>query len=394
VLIEKEAEHLLGYKLSNKDLSEIKGHVMRRTYHKRSEIDADINTINVKNGLYNIQTGELKPHSPEYLSVNQKPIIYNPKAKPKLFGKYLCDVLYDREIRTAVECMAYTFYRDNIYEIITDLFGYGSNGKSVFTDTLTALHGNKNVSNVSLSAILNNQFALSDLEGKDVNIDSELSSTTIRDTAILKELTGKQPIRIERKNQRAYDAKLHAKLWFSANRLPQTVDDSDSYYRRIPIISFPHTFEGNNADPYLSKKMTREEELSGIFNALMIALRRILHNKQIFVNEKTIQERREKYEMATDPIGSFIKNALAEDSIATDQTTKEHYYQSLTKYCQERNLAVPSKENVGKIVKKKYQYQEGREASGERRTVWKGVRLVEKYREKDRPAMPQSPKAI
>jgi hypothetical protein len=31
---------------------------MRRTYHKRSEIDADINIINLKNGLYNIQTGE------------------------------------------------------------------------------------------------------------------------------------------------------------------------------------------------------------------------------------------------------------------------------------------------------------------------------------------------
>jgi hypothetical protein len=29
-----------------------------------------------------------------------------------------------------------------------------------------------------------------------------------------------------------------------------------------------------------------------------------------------------------------------------------------------------------KILKKKYGYREGREASGERRTVWKGVRLV------------------
>jgi phage/plasmid-associated DNA primase len=160
---------------------------MRRTYHKHSEIDADINIINLRNGLYNILTGELRPHSPDYLSVNQKPIIYSPKAKPKLFGKYLHEVLYPTEVRTAVECMAYTFYRDNPFEVITLLFGYGSNGKSVFTDTLTALHGTKNVSNVSLSAIIKNQFALSDLEGKDVNIDSELSSATIFDTAYSKE---------------------------------------------------------------------------------------------------------------------------------------------------------------------------------------------------------------
>jgi hypothetical protein len=32
LLIEKEAEGLLGYKLSNRYLSEIKGHIMRRTY--------------------------------------------------------------------------------------------------------------------------------------------------------------------------------------------------------------------------------------------------------------------------------------------------------------------------------------------------------------------------
>jgi hypothetical protein len=89
VLIEKEAERLLGYELSNKNLSEIKGHIMRRTYHKRSEIDADINIINLKNGLYNIETDELRPHSPDYLSINQKPITFNPKAKPNLFGKIL-----------------------------------------------------------------------------------------------------------------------------------------------------------------------------------------------------------------------------------------------------------------------------------------------------------------
>jgi hypothetical protein len=93
-----------------------------------------------------------------------------------------------------------------------------------------------------------------------------------------------------------------------------------------------------------------------VFNVLMTALRRVLHNKQIFVNEKTIQERRE-------------------DSVISDQTTKEHFYRTLENYCKERNLAVPSKEIVGKILKKIYGYQEGREASGERRTVWKGVRL-------------------
>jgi putative DNA primase/helicase len=317
-------------------------------------------------------------------------------------AKYLHDVLYPAEVRTAVECMAYTLYRDNPFEVITLLFGYGSNGKSVFTDTLTALHGTKNVSNVSLSGILKNQFALSDLEGKDVNIDSELSNITIYDTAILKKLTGRQPIRIERKNQRAYDTKLHTKLWFSANKIPQTADNSDAYYRRIPVISFPHKFEGQNADPDLSRKLTTEEELSGVFNVLMIALRRILHNKGIYLNEKTIQERRDKYEMASNPIGSFIEQMVARDCTEDDKTPKEEFYRAYVLYCKENNLPIQSKENFGKILKRNFSFQEGRESSDLRRPIWKKVRLVVELEEEQQnekyadyvedSGTPQSPK--
>jgi putative DNA primase/helicase len=87
---------------------------------------------------------------------------------------------------------------------------------------------------------------------------------------------------------------LHAKLFFSANKIPEATDDSDAYYRRYIIISFPNKFEGDKADLDLLQKLTTEEKLSGIFNILMTTLRRVLKNKRIFLNEKTIQERREK----------------------------------------------------------------------------------------------------
>jgi phage/plasmid-associated DNA primase len=67
-----------------------------------------------------------------------------------------------------------------------------------------------------------------------------------------------------------------------------STDDTDAYYRRNIIISFPNKFEGDQDDPNLTEKLTNEQELSGIFNVLMIALRRLLNMKRIFVNEKTI----------------------------------------------------------------------------------------------------------
>jgi phage/plasmid-associated DNA primase len=131
----------------------------------------------------------------------------------------------------------------------------------------------------------------------------------------------------------------------------------------------------------------------------MIALRHILHNKGIYLNKKTIQERREKYEMASNPLGSFIEHMTAKDCTEDDRTPKEEFYRAYVLNCKENNLPIQSKENFGKILKRNFNFQEAREASGLRRTVWKGVRLVDKYREKDydhtdRPAMQQSPKAI
>jgi|RhiMetdeSRZDD1v2_1073273.scaffolds.fasta_scaffold76755_4 putative DNA primase/helicase len=379
VTIEKTAESLYGYKVANRHLAEIKGHIMRMTFHKREELDPDINIINLKNGLYNIETGEFKDHDPNYLSISQKPIIYDSASKPKRFGKYLHQVLYPTEVRTAIEIMAYTLYKENPFEIITKLFGYGANGKSVFTGLLTAIHGSRNVSNVPLSSMLKNRFALSDLENKYVNIDTELSSTTIHDTTVLKKLTGRQPVRIERKNQRAYDTTLYAKLFFSANKIPETEDDSDAYFRREIIISFPIRFEGKNQDPNLLKKLTTEEELSGIFNVLVKALRTVLRNEEIFVNEKTIEQRRERHQLAVNPLQYFLEDVIDKESSELDKTPKDTLYEAYTGFCNRHKLAVESKENLSRILKNRYRYQEDREGSGKRRRLWKGIKLTTKY---------------
>ena len=136
-------------------------------------------------------------------------------------------------------------------------------------------------------------------------------------------------------------------------------------------------FEGKNDDPDLLAKLTAEEELSGIFNVLMIALQRLLKNNSVFVNEKIIQTRREKYEIAADPSGSFIEHAVARDSEESDKTPKDLLYNVYKRYCKENKLAVESRElwQDSEIISKKH-FQDGREASGERRTVWKRVMLV------------------
>jgi putative DNA primase/helicase len=380
IIIAKEAEISYKFDINSNKVTEIKGHIMRLTYHPREKFDADINIINLRNGLYDWRNNVLKDHSPRYLSINQKTIVYDKNAKPKLFGKFLSQVIYPRDIRTSIDAFAYTFYRDYEQEVLFILFGIGRNGKTVFTSLLTYLLGSRNLSNVPLPAMLTDRFALSDLENKDANIDNELTHSTIKQTAALKRLTGgsRQPVRIERKNQKAYDSILYAKLFFNANKIPASEDMSDAYNRRVTIISFPHTFDGVREDKQLISKLTIEQEISGIFNVLMTALRRILNNKELYVHEKTIEEKRVKYHMTVDPVQAFLDKAVSPDSTESDTEEKETFYRAYNRFCIKHSLPIEKIETFGRLLKSK-NLSDGRQSSGERKRYWKGVRLVPEY---------------
>lgn len=386
ILIAKELESKYGYELNTHNLSQIIGHIKRRTYHKLEEFDTDINIINMKNGLYDIHKNELLPHTSDYLSMKQLSFNHDKDLRPKEFGKFLSEILYSSDIRTVIELFGYTFHRDNPFEIITTLLGGGANGKNVLLGILSKLHGIGNVSNVSMKSIIENRFALAGLEGKNVNIDTELSSVTIKDTALLKKITGRQPINIERKNKDPYEATLYAKLFFNANQPPPSNDDSDAYFRRNIQIHLPNQFEEVKsdintkiADPYILAKLTTEEELSGIFNLLMRYLRILLKNKRVYVNEQTIQERRERYQLALVPTEGFLKEAMSEDSIESDWETKEHLYQAYRRFCKKKRMMTLSKEKFGSEMKNRHNLQSARLTTGKRETIWKGIKLTPEY---------------
>lgn len=58
--------------------NEIIDHIRARTMTERDSFDSDKDTINLKNGLLNLITGEIRPHTPEYKSIIQIPVNYKP----------------------------------------------------------------------------------------------------------------------------------------------------------------------------------------------------------------------------------------------------------------------------------------------------------------------------
>lgn len=142
------------------------------------------------------------------------------------------------------------------------------------------------------------------------------------------------------------------------------------------LLSFPNTFQGKKDDPNILDKI--KLELPGIFNVLMIALRTLLKNKQIYVNNKTIEDKRLKHEISSQPIKAFLDEVVDETSTSDEIITKADLHGFYIMFCNKHSIAKKSIEPFGKELKR-LNYQDGRESKGERRTIWYGIKVKEEY---------------
>ncbi|GAH93320.1 unnamed protein product, partial [marine sediment metagenome] len=128
---------------------------------------------------------------------------------------------------------------------------------------LTKLLGIKNISRVNLKNIISNRFAAASLFKKLVNVSVETDPSFIRDTAIIKALTGEDPLSAEEKFEKSFEFKNYAKLIIVTNKKLRTNDLSAGFGERVKITNFEGKFlAGENADPFILNKIT-EAELEG-----------------------------------------------------------------------------------------------------------------------------------
>ena len=172
----KEYLEILYPKIKTHIVNEIIQKIKRRTYVDREQFDNNIDIINVQNGLLNIWTGQLKEHSPDFLSIIQLPIVYNPNSKCQTILRFLGQILHPQDVFTAMEIIGYLLYRTAEYEKAVMLYGNGDNGKSVFIKLIEAFIGSENCSRVPLQDLDNDRFSSADLYGKVVNTFADLTS--------------------------------------------------------------------------------------------------------------------------------------------------------------------------------------------------------------------------
>jgi len=337
----------------------------------RCEFDSQIELINLKNGVYNIETKEFTEHKSEYLLTNQIPVIYNPDVKIDKIKQFLEEVLYKDDIPVIQELIGYLLYKSYPIHKAFIFDGSGANGKSTLLNLLTTFIGKDNIVSISLQQLAEDRFIRAILHGKLANIYADLPDRGLKETGTFKILTGEDYINASIKLQQdTIRFKNYAKLIFSCNKIPIARDDTSAYYRRWKIVSFPNTFMGDNCKPDIIKELTTEEELSGLFNWVIEGLERLLEQGE-FSNYRTLEDIRHEYERKSNPIIAFVEDCIEESE--GNEITKEELYNSYTRYCKNRNIPVKANNIFSRELRSVLEIEVGQKHGGTR--YWKGIRL-------------------
>lgn len=276
---------------------------------------------------------------------------YEPEAKCELFMKYLEKVQPDPDTRKVIqEAAGYCFATDLRFEKIPVFYGDGSNGKSVFLESLSSVLGLENTTSFSLDQITNqNGSALAQMRGKLLNISNE-NSQKISNTAVFKSYVSREAIPVRILYHDPVMASDYAPSVLAANELPITEDYSKGFFRRFLFIPWNVTITDDEKDIQLINKLNAER--SGIINWVIEGARR-LREQKAYTRSIAAEQALDEYRKSSDSVALFLdENEYVPDADQYAQGIKlQELYKELQRFCQGNGFSTPSTKTLSKRLR-------------------------------------------
>jgi len=287
-----------------------------------------LDLINVENGMLRIADGELLPHDPEYLSVVQLPVKFDPAATCPNIEAFINATFPVDAHDLAWEIPGVLMTPATWLQKAILLLGEGCNGKSVYLALLVRFLGRHNVSTIALHRLEIDKFSVSRLVGKLANICADLPSEHLAGTSTFKALTGGDTLSAEYKFKDSFDLDPFARLVFSANHPPRSADSSAAFFRRWVVIPFDHTFARNEQIPrdILDARLQAPEELSGLLNKAIEGLRRVQSQRR-FSEPESVQVAWRDFHATTDSLAVWLDRYTVDDpdALVTKLSLRDAY---------------------------------------------------------------------
>lgn len=328
------------------------------------------NAINLINGVYDLETHALIPHSPEYLFTTQIQANYDPEAKCSKWQSFLIEMLGDDEnkIKILQEYSGYLLDCNTNIEVILFLLGRGANGKSVFCDALKTVIGQGNYDTISLDDLKNKNY-IAELLGKLVNISTESQSKAEVYESNLKRLASGEEIKVDRKFKHPFTFKSNCKHIYCLNNLPRVGDRTDAFFRRVIPVPFNVKIDTDKRILKLGS-LIAQEEASGILNWMIEGYKRLKEARWIFTQSIQVSGLLEEYRKDNNNVLNFVDECC--EFMANEFMKHSESYKRYQEWCKETGVQPLKRKNFVSEIVENFKLKRTK-ISGERGLL--GIRL-------------------
>jgi|LGVF01.1.fsa_nt_gb P4 family phage/plasmid primase-like protien len=284
--------------LSTTHVREITGNMKRSCTEGLEIMKGAPNYIACKNGLLNLETKKLIPHSPEHYTFKKIPWNYNPKATCHNIDNLIEKLIPEVDGKIKLDTMlGYTLINSYIYNKIFFIYGPPGTGKTTIINIIQNMLGDGNYSSVRLHDLINEKFMRVQLVNSYANFSGDASNTPIMDGSILKILSGDGKMDIDKKNvPDPITLANTCKLIIDTNEPPRFDTNDDALYRRFIHIYFDQVVHKDDKKPDFMKPLLTEFEMEGLFARAVENAHMILTKKDPF-EDMGIEDTKHKHEI-------------------------------------------------------------------------------------------------
>lgn len=327
----------------------------------RDELDSDEDYINVKNGLYSIKEKKLLPHSDRVKSTLQLNANYLPEDKrppffATVFSKYIDDLCRDPtgNIDTSRQAILQEYAGLTLSNMTVAKYKKllllcsprGDSGKSVFLNILGKIIGQDRLANIAIQRMNeNNRFALGALRTSRLIAVGDQSGEPVEDSSILKQITGRDLIKIEKKGIQEEYILFRGSIIICCNNLPSFKDDKgDHLFDRLLLIPCENHFGKDKADPEMESKLS--QELDVIFTWALEGLHRLIDNGK-FTECAAAEILKREYRSNIDTVYRFIQeNGYILTNDRHDMISKSVFDEAYLKWCTDNEYNAVNKRSI------------------------------------------------
>lgn len=323
----------------------------------------------------------ISKHDKPYKSFIQIPVKYDPKAENLEIDQIFSDIFGFETVPLIYEMIAYLLLPHTQYGKAFMFYGQTGTGKTTAINIITQFIGYKNISGIELQK-LDDKFELEKTRNKLINIFDDLSNRPLEYVGNFKKLVTNTWLYGRIKFlQSEIKWKNRCKGLFACNILPKIKEYvTNAFYTRWVLIPcFNDMKELGIKKNTIREKKYSQTELSGLFNKIIQALKRLEERGGFPEEWQDIDYVKNYWNMDINPVAIFIEECCEKGE--SYEVNYEQFYHHLNKFRKEKRVKQIKKRLITISLKKLgiEKIDKGSKVPKERRYCYSGIEFKTDY---------------